>query len=476
MMSLKKREYLLWLSVLLFLIGGAALLWSHRDLPWIEQNAFSAALAYVGIGTLCVTGFYYAFWGVSVLLYRPAPVMSDGELPGCTVLVPAYNEGRHVAETLTTLLASDYPADKFRIIAINDGSKDDTWSWIERTAAASDGRITPINLERNGGKKHALCIGIRAAQTPVIVTVDSDSIVEPSTLRHLVSPFRRADVGAVAGNVQAKNRHVNFITEMLDVVLIFGCDFMRAAQSITGCVVCTPGALSAYRREVILPHLTEWLTQSFLGSPATIGEDRAITTLILRDGYRVVHQSSAIAETCMPESYTGLSKMLLRWTRSDIRENFMMVRFLFDGSLFRNARQRWLLLHWVALTLNVTLPIVFVPLFLYLLFQSVRPLDFLVFNVLMAFATTLVPAMVYISKRSLRETVWAMLYSVFNLTALSWICIYSFFTMRNSKGLTRELPTHRRTAMQRYSLEAQQLYRGSRKAVKRFLLSRSFFY
>lgn len=476
MLSLKKREYFLWLTVVLFIAGGVLLLWSHRDLPWIEQGQFSAILAIIGIGTLCITAFYYMFWGVSVLLYRPAPPMEDQQLPTCTVLVPAYNEGRHVAETLTTLLASDYPDDKFHIIAINDGSKDDTWKWIQQSEAAAGGKITAINLEHNGGKKHALCIGIRAAHTSVIVTVDSDSIVEKSTLRHLVSPFRRPDVGAVAGNVQAKNRHVNFITEMLDVVLIFGCDFMRAAQSITGCVVCTPGALSAYRREVLLPHLDEWLKQSFLGSPATIGEDRAITTLILRDGYRVVHQSSAIAETCMPETYAGLSKMLLRWTRSDIRENFMMMRFLFDGSLFQNPRQRWLVLHWVALTLNVTLPIFFVPVFVYLLFLSERPLDFLVFNALMALATTLVPALVYVKKRSLRETVWAMLYSVFNLTALSWICIYSFITMRNSKWLTRELPLHRRTAMQRYSIEAQQLYRGSRRAVKRLLFSRSFFY
>ena len=67
-------------------------------------------------------------------------------------------------------------------------------------------------------------------------------------------------------------------------------DFIRSGQSVYGGVFCTPGTLSAYRTEVIQPHLTDWINQTFMGKPATIGEDRALSNLILSLGYRVVYQ------------------------------------------------------------------------------------------------------------------------------------------------------------------------------------------
>ena len=69
---------------------------------------------------------YILFCSVCATFYRPAAAANDEDLPGCTVIVPAYNEGKHVADTLFSLLESDYPPEKLQIIAINDGSKDDT--------------------------------------------------------------------------------------------------------------------------------------------------------------------------------------------------------------------------------------------------------------------------------------------------------------------------------------------------------------
>ena len=62
------------------------------------------------------------------------------------MIVPAYNEGKTVLKSLDSILASDYPADKLEILAIDDGSVDDTWYWIKLAAARSEGRITPIKL------------------------------------------------------------------------------------------------------------------------------------------------------------------------------------------------------------------------------------------------------------------------------------------------------------------------------------------
>ena len=79
-------------------------------------------------------------WRVVLFLrYSPVSGCCDEELPACTVIVPAFNEGRQVLLTLESLARSDYPGEKLQLIAVDDGSVDDTWHWIEQ-AKASLGR------------------------------------------------------------------------------------------------------------------------------------------------------------------------------------------------------------------------------------------------------------------------------------------------------------------------------------------------
>lgn len=76
----------------------------------------------------------------------------------------------------------------------------------------------------------------------VIVTVDSDSMVLPDTLRQLVSPLAQDPaIGAVAGNIRVSNMEEGLIPRMMDVNFVFNFDLMRAGQSVLRSVFCTPG-------------------------------------------------------------------------------------------------------------------------------------------------------------------------------------------------------------------------------------------
>src|SRR3989338_1032830 len=55
-----------------------------------------------------------------------APAETHPALPGVTIIVPCYNEEKTVMKTIGSLLNIDYPKDKLHIMAINDGSTDDT--------------------------------------------------------------------------------------------------------------------------------------------------------------------------------------------------------------------------------------------------------------------------------------------------------------------------------------------------------------
>ena len=216
------------------------------------------------------------------------------------------------------------------IIAVNDGSCDDTWDWISKSVKSSNGRIRAVNLRQNAGKRNALYQGFLSSEAEIVVTIDSDSIVLPDTVRKIVAPFiGHPKTGGVAGNIRVLNFSDGIIPRMLDVNFVFSFEFLRSAQSMIHSVFCTPGALSAYRRGVIMPFMEEWVNQKFMGRPANIGEDRAISNIILREGYHVVFQKSAFVYTEVPKCYGGLCKMFIRWSRSNVRENLEMFKFAF---------------------------------------------------------------------------------------------------------------------------------------------------
>jgi hyaluronan synthase len=377
-------------------------------------------------------------------LYRPLPDATNDQLPRCTVVVPAYNEGALVLKTLESLAGNDYPPEKLQIIAVDDGSQDDTWQWIKTARNRLGNRIMAIRLPRNKGKRHALHAGFLKARGDVFVTVDSDSIVEPQTLRRLVSPFIASPrTGAVAGNVRVLNHRKGLIPRMLNVVFVYSFDFIRATQSAVNTVMCTPGALSAYRRDIVMRVLPQWLNQTFCGRPATIGEDRAMTNLILREGYHVLFQENAKVYTDVPVHYTKLCKMLLRWARSNVRETIAMSRFAFRP--FRRdsmigARIN-LLLGWITLTASQLLLVTTWGSIL--LYPGAFGL-----NVLcgVAMSATLSAGLYAWRYRSL-DCMWAYVYSIFWFTGLFWITPYALFTAHRSAWMTRQLPAVQRWEM-----------------------------
>lgn len=407
--------------------------------PAIEGLAgtgWEEATAQVAFALFIVSAWAMLWRFVLFLGYKPFPACSDEWLPHCTVVVPAYNEGRQVLMTLQSIAASDYPAQRLEIIAVDDGSKDDTWSWICEAHRQLKGSLVPIRLPVNQGKRHALAVGFLQSRGDVLVTVDSDSVLEPETLKRLVSPFvYEKRLGAMAGNVRVLNREEGLIPRMLDLIFLFSFDFIRAGQSMVNTVMCTPGALSAYRREVVLRLLSEWTAQTFMGRPSNIGEDRAMTNLILREGYDVCFQQDAVVRTMVPVGYRGLCRMFLRWERSNVRETLVMSTFAFrrfrEGSII-GARVN-LVLSWLGLAMAPFL----IP--FTLASFAIHPVNCLLGILSGVLIGSSIPAAFCTWRERTDEGIWSYLYGVFWFFGLSWITPYSIMTAHNSGWLTRQI-------------------------------------
>ena len=66
-----------------------------------------------------------------------------------------------------------------------------------------------------------------------------------------------------------------------------------------------------------------------------------------------------------------------------------------------------------------------------------NPLSFLYYTVIGTMVWSAVPAVIYAMRYSRSESVWSFIYGLYSIPCLSWICVYSLFTVQNSKWMTR---------------------------------------
>lgn len=412
-------------------IGGFASglfdpLWAAASEGMWSVLVLRPSVLWLGMGVLLLT-IRTALW----VRYRGYAAATYDDAPFLTVVIPAYNEGAMVERTIDSCAAASYPRDRLQIIAVDDGSRDDTWAHIERAARRYPGLVTPVRFPENRGKRAALAAGFERAQGDVLVTIDSDCIIEPQTLLAMAGPFRDPRIGAVAGKVVVMNRNRGWIPKMLQIRFTLSFDFLRSAQSTYGSVYCCPGALAAYRASAVREILPQWLDQRFLGVNCTIGEDRALTNDMLALGYDTVYQSTAVVHTLVPETYRKLCRMYLRWDRSYIREELRLARIVWK----RPLRARCMTLFEQTFT-NLRFPIAWTAMVLLVVLSFDDPTTIVRVLASIGTAATLY-ALYYLRSERSWDFVYGIAYAYFSFFSLFWVFPYALLTLRARSWMTR---------------------------------------
>ncbi|MBK8266949.1 MAG: glycosyltransferase family 2 protein [Planctomycetes bacterium] len=420
-------------AVLLFAAWNS--LGSPRGVRSLSQTGVSYIwhyfLACYGLVVFGSLGWRLILWR----RYRAEPAPADAELPSLSLIIPAYNEGALVGECIRAAAASDYPGDRFEIIAIDDGSTDDTWRHIEAAACEVGDRVqvTVLRHAVNRGKRQALHLGFSHARGDIWATTDSDSLLRPEALRCGVAPMRRDPrVVCVAGCVEALNAGHNLFTRFMKCYYSLSFKFVRAYQAAFDGVFCAPGALSLYRASAVRGVLGEWMNQRFLGQACATGEDRAMTNLLLREGGLTAYQQNAVVMSRAPESYSGMAKMFLRWARSNIRETIVTCRFLFTR--FRAGPLFAFRLNMVLVMLSLLVSPVLISHSAALAMVSD---GFVLRYVAAMLAFSILMAVVYYINERDGDWVWLLVYQAFSVACFSWVMPYAAMTLRNTGWLTR---------------------------------------
>jgi len=229
--------------------------------------------------------------------------LDDGVAAGVAVIVPARDESNNIGPCLQSLLAQDYPANRLRIIVVDDDSTDDTADIVAALAAA-DQRITLLRAPKLpagwNGKVHACWIGATAVPAGIrwLCFIDADMRAEPPLI---ASAVKAASAGEIDLLSLAPRHKLCSFAERLMIpcglyLLAFSQDLARVQSPESADAVAT-GQFMLLRRDAY---------QAIGGHAAVrdaICEDVQLARLLKRSGRRVLLQDgSQLLSTRM---YTG---------------------------------------------------------------------------------------------------------------------------------------------------------------------------
>ncbi len=275
-------------------------------------------------------------------------IRESGLAPPISILVPAYNEGKSIIESVRSLLALRYP--RLEVVVINDGSTDDT---LERLIAEFGLRLTPrvywqrirskpvrgiywhpahpglwVLDKANGRKADAVNAGINLASAPYVCVIDGDSVIERdamAALMNVVLPHSAETIAAggtvrIANGCRVSSAGVGSIglprtflgaSQVLEYLRAFL--FGRVAWGELESLMIISGAFGIFRKDVVVE----------IGGfrHDTVGEDIDLVVRMhrrLRETgrpYRVAFVPDPVCWTECPETLSGLRRQRERWQR-----------------------------------------------------------------------------------------------------------------------------------------------------------------
>lgn len=241
------------------------------------------------------------------------------EYPLVSVLVPCYNESSNAIETFTALADMHYP--NYEILAINDGSSDDTGQQLEMLARTIP-RMRVVQLATNQGKAVALKTGATAARGEFLVCIDGDAILDHYAVTWIMSHFVHSPrVGAVTGNPCIRTRSTLLgRIQVGEFSAIVG--LLKRAQRIYGRIFTISGVIGAFRRRA-LHSIGYW-------NELTITEDIDVSWRLQLAHWDIRFEPHALCWILMPETLGGLFKQRLRWAVGGAEAFKNYCRYLFS--------------------------------------------------------------------------------------------------------------------------------------------------
>lgn len=118
--------------------------------------------------------------------------------PFVSVVIPCLNEARFIRDCIDSVLANDYPAERFELLLVDGGSVDGTRDMIEHEEQRRGGQVRLVNNPK-GVTPAALNAGIAAARGDLILRMDAHARIDPHYISRSVDALHRFNADNVGG-------------------------------------------------------------------------------------------------------------------------------------------------------------------------------------------------------------------------------------------------------------------------------------
>ena len=290
---------------------------SFKDYP---VAAVMATLLFLIVLIMMLYGLRHVLFTMNRLVGKqrhPYVDISVARWPMITVLIAAHNEEKVIAGCIEALLNTDYPADRLKIMPVNDRSQDATGKIIDSYVARFPARISPLHRTGgNPGKAAALKDALNYAEGDIAIIFDADYVPGRGLLKQLVAPFFDPEVGAVMGRVVPVNSGRNLLTRMLDLERSAGYQVDQQARMNLKLLPQYGGTVGGVRLSAV-EAVGGWHDD-------TLAEDTDITYRLMFSGWKTVYTNRSECYEEVPEEWSVRIKQVKRWAKG---HNQVMARY-----------------------------------------------------------------------------------------------------------------------------------------------------
>lgn len=265
--------------------------------------------------------------------------LNKREWPMVSILIPCFNEAETIEETIFYMNQLAYP--NLEIIAVNDGSKDQTGEILQRLAREYE-TLRVIDCEENRGKATALQLACFASHSEYLVCVDSDAVLDPYAVHYLMDNFFNGGerLGAVTGNPRIRNRDTLLgKLQIVEYASIIGA--IKRAQRLSGKMMTVSGVVVAFRKKA--------LVDVGLWDHDMITEDISVSWKLQEKFWDIRYEPRALCWMLVPETLKGIWRQRIRWAQGGHEVIMRHWRIILD---WRHRRlwpiylEQWLSLFW----------------------------------------------------------------------------------------------------------------------------------
>jgi poly-beta-1,6-N-acetyl-D-glucosamine synthase len=244
---------------------------------WVFWGS-AAWIAYTYVG--------YVMWLWGRVRLRPWPARRGFCDTSVSVVMVVRNEEQVLEKKLRNLLELDYPAERWQVVVVSDGSTDGTEAILREYA--NHPRVRVILNQLPAGKACGLNDALTWTEGEIVVFTDARQKIEADAVGFLVENFADSEVGAVSGELMLGDLDSSD-PDSENAVQGMGLYWkiektIRELESASGSVVGATGALYAVRRKLLVSLPSQ-----------TILDDVYLPMNVVRQGSRVIFEPRAKA-------------------------------------------------------------------------------------------------------------------------------------------------------------------------------------